>query len=206
MRTIIIGYARCGISLVNSIISCSGNALTDAIGFYFDSQPVTNHGHFYLSISCEKSLEHGLRLLSIFKTHGYAFDKFVWLIRNPISSTSSNMVVFNGTAEQALSQWYVTNTVLWYYFSTIKEDNKFIMRFEDVFLSKSKIRNLFSFMDIEFDEQYLKCEDYNDVKPIDYEKVDSYCRDQLHEIEDIWPVYSETPLIKEMGYSAANSE
>ncbi len=156
MSCILIGSNKSGRSLVAAILNCSSWHISITSSLVNLNTP--RKIYIYNGPINLESLNH-LSLLPL----RYVNLKCIWIIRNPLDSSCSYINHnFADNAQNAFDIWYNSNMVMWYGISRIA----YHMKYEDVIMEKRKIKGLFDFCDLEFNDQYINFGDFDQPRDI----------------------------------------
>lgn len=190
---IILGADKSGKSLLAGMLNCS---------------PDVDHESLFTALCRYRLFEKfGTELLDNLHSEFNSDEKFIWLIRNPLESSCS-IHKAGISHEEALSYWVDVNTIIWYFLHSVPEERKMCVRFEELLLNDSKIRSIFDFSGIIFNEQYLRYGDFDQfsfsdptfLKGVrDGEKVDFYKHGE--ELCRHWNEVKNKKIVMQFGYT-----
>lgn len=190
---IILGADKSGKSLLAGMLNCS---------------PSMDPKSLFTNLCCYSLFkEFDLKLLDSLHSKFDSSEKFIWLIRHPLESSCS-MNKEGITHKEALSYWVDINTVIWYFLQSVPCSNKMCVRFEELLLKDSKIKLIFDFSGIIFNEQYLKYGDFDQfffkdptfLKGVrDGEKVNGYEHDG--DLQQHWNKIKNNKIVIQFGYT-----
>lgn len=214
---VIFGCERSGFRVLRSILNSSGkiNLFKDDLSsMYFGGQQNTRKTDQLLYcaglspniiLSLRTKLFVGLNKLRT----DFSQAKFVWLVRNPVDCVCSISKHFNLSTDKAFETWYVGNVIMWYFYSCLPEEKKFLIRYEEIVLNKTPMSNLFKFLNIQFDKRFLRYNDFDqfdEMSDLDRENIGKYKASDFPGLLDLWTMYRNTPLIIDLKYLNAGVE
>jgi len=189
--TKILSSSRSGSSLLLSILNCSNELTID-------------DNLFNQQITLNDFKKKSIHLLDVLHDNHCNRTSYIWLTRDPLETASSLKENFDAPFDESLRYWESANLIIWYFLQSV--DHKFIIKFEDILMNRSKLKELFDFIDCDFSDQYLKYGDFSQpMKDIHEgrilaEKVSFYKNSK--DLLQSWIKYQNNSIVLETGYSS----
>lgn len=210
MQTFILSSIRSGISLLSGIINCLPNVKIASLDFELclDQMKIedTSESIQLINITPGCYFKYGLRILDGLYFLKKENARFIWLIRHPLISMTSATITNQINVELALSYWGNVNTCFWYLYHSLPKERMIRIKYEDILLNYTSLKEVFTFLGEKYNEQYVRYGDFDqplignpifDSGRINLERIDHH--PEKHLLRN-WDKYSNTKLIKELGY------
>lgn len=213
MNNVFLGSSRCGLSLVSGIINCVPD-ITINNGVENLKANTSLNEFYFISIDLQSYTIHNIRWLDKLNCLRSPEDKYIWVVRNPADSACSLISIFGITEQEALQFWFDVNTVLWYFYTSLPDQKRFMIRYEDILVLNKPTIKLFGFLNLLYNEQYLRYGDFDQPKldcptfnrgRIDIEQLSSRQKSAFLTEEEC-SIYRNKPLLKFLNYDISVSE
>lgn len=208
MNIVICSCEKSGASLLGGILNCHPDLSVHPESYLSGSVAPANTIR-YLGATFDIYQEHGTGLLNLLHQNHTHDEVFIWLIRNPVVCVSCLSVCKEIPSIKGFDYWVSLNTILWYFLQSVKPEKQYFMKFEQMIMHKIMLVDLFKYLGLEFNDQYLDYGDFDqpvmssksfNSRKIDTEQIDPYSREQVPNIHDDWRMYKESNIIISMGY------
>jgi len=166
---------------------------------------------YFVSINLHIYETYGIGWLDVLNRSNITNNKYVWIIRNPIDSACSMASSLQISGTKALQMWFDINTVMWYFYTSLPSQKRFVIKYEDILLSTKTITKLFEFFNLPYNSQYLRYGDFDQPTlscpvfnsgRINLEQISPRSKFEVLTKEEC-RIYQNKPLLQFMNYDVS---